>query len=139
MQIQNLYASQGLDYHTEDGIFVAEEKNIPLVEQAVSSANWKLLSRLRICARQMQVFTGHFLLAEKKNFSDNNDSHFTGSVCGIDLETLRQAAVDSKLAIIPPFSLGEKGILWILDPIQLAFEYRTPAYFYTMRIRTNNS
>ena len=26
LQIRNLYASQGLDYHTEDGIFVAEEK-----------------------------------------------------------------------------------------------------------------
>ncbi len=91
LQIQNLYASQGLDYHTEDGIFVAEEKNIPLIEQVVSSANWKLLSRLRSCARQLQAFTGHFLLAEKKNFSDNHDSHFTGSVCGIDLETLRQS------------------------------------------------
>ena len=40
LQIRNLYASQGLDYHTEDGIFVAEEKNIQLIEQAVSSANW---------------------------------------------------------------------------------------------------
>ena len=113
---------KGFDYHTEDGIFVAEEKNISFIEQAVSSANWKLLSRLRSCARQMQAFTGHFLLAEKKNFSDNYDSHFTGSVCGIDLETLRQAAADSKFAIIPPFSLGEKGRLWILEPIQLAFE-----------------
>ncbi len=27
LQIRNLYASQGLDYHTEDGIFAAEEKN----------------------------------------------------------------------------------------------------------------
>ena len=91
LQIRNLYATQGLDYHTEDGIFVAEEKNIPLIEQVVSSANWKLLSRLRSCARQRQAFTGHFLLAEKKNFSDNHDSQFTGSVCVIDLETLRQS------------------------------------------------
>ena len=125
LQIRNLYASQGLDYHTEDGIFVAEETNMPFIEQAVSSANWTLLSRLRSCARQLQPFTGHFLLAEKKNFSGNNDSHFTGSVCGIDLETLRQAAADSKFAIIPPFSLGEKGRLWILDPIQVAFEVAT--------------
>ena len=125
MKIQNLYACQGFDNHTEDGIFVAEEKNMPLIEQAICSANWKLLSRVRSCARQMQAFTGHFLLAEKKNFSDNYDSHFTGSVCGIDLETLRQAASDSKLVIIPPFSLGEKGRLWILDPIQLAFEVAT--------------
>ena len=68
LQIRNLCARQGLNYHTEDGIFVAEEKNIPLIEQAVSSANWKLLSRLRNCARQLQAFTGHFLLAEKKLF-----------------------------------------------------------------------
>tara|TARA_B100000686_G_C15835086_1_gene499939 strand:- start:114 stop:416 length:303 start_codon:yes stop_codon:yes gene_type:complete len=26
LQIRNLYASQGLDYHTEDGIFAAVEK-----------------------------------------------------------------------------------------------------------------
>ena len=114
MQIRNLYVSQGLDYHTEDGIFAAEEENIPLIEQAVSFTNWKLLSRLRSCASQMQAFTGHFLLAEKKNSSDNYDSHFTGSVCGTDLETLRQAVSASKLVIIPPFSLGEKGGLWIL-------------------------
>ena len=94
-QIRNLYASQGLEYHTEDGIFAAEEKNIPLIEQAVSSNKWKSLSSLMSCASQMQAFTGHFLLAEKKNFSDNYDSHFTGNVCGIDLETLRQATSDS--------------------------------------------
>ena len=64
-------------------------------------------------------------MAEKKKFSDNHDSHFTGSVCGIDLETLRQAASDFKISIIPPFSLGEKGCLWILDPIQVAFEVVT--------------
>jgi len=68
LQIRNLFASQGLDYRTEDGIFAAEEKNLPLIEQAVSSTNWKLLSRLRSCARQLQAFTGHFLLAEKKTF-----------------------------------------------------------------------
>ena len=68
LQIRNLYVSQGLDYHTEDGIFAAEEENIPLIEQAVSFTNWKLLSRLRSCASQMQAFTGHFLLAEKKTF-----------------------------------------------------------------------
>ena len=105
--------------------FLLLKKNISLIEQAVSSANWKLLSRLRSCAHQLQAFTGHFLLAEKKFFSDNHDSHFTGSVCGIELETLRQAASDSKLVIIPPFSLGEKGRLWILDPIQVAFEVAT--------------
>jgi len=125
LQIRNLYASEGLNYHTEDGIFVAQEKYMPLIEQAVSSANWKLLSRIKSCASKMQAFTGHFLLAEKKTFLNNYDSHFTGSVYDIELETLRQAASDSKLAIVPPFSLGEKGHLWILDPIQVAFEVAT--------------
>ena len=91
LQIRDLYASEGLNYHTEDGIFVAQEKYMPLIEQAVSSANWKLLSRLKSCASKMQVFTGHFLLVEKKTFLNNYDSHFTGSVYDIDLETLRQS------------------------------------------------
>ena len=91
MKIQNLYACQGFDNHTEDGIFVAQEKYMPLIEQAVSSANWKLLSRLKSCASKMQDFTGHFLLVEKKTFLNNYDSHFTGSVYDIDLETLRQS------------------------------------------------
>ena len=109
LQIRNLCASKGLDYHTEDEIFVAEEKNIPLIEQTVSSANWRLLSSLRSCARQMQAFTGHFLLAEKKNFSDNYESHITGRVCGIDLETLRQAASDSQACNYTTFFTWRKG------------------------------
>ena len=109
LQIRNFYASQGLDYHTEDGIFAAEEKNIPLIAQAVASTNWKLLSMLRSCAPQLQAFTGHFLLVEKKNFSDNYDSHFTGSVCGIDLETLRQAASDSNTCNYTTFFTWRKG------------------------------
>ena len=81
LQIRVLYASEGLNYHTEDGVFAAEEKNLPLIEQAVFSAKRKLLSRLRSCARQLQAFTGLLLLAEKKIFSDNYDSNFTGCVC----------------------------------------------------------
>ena len=33
LQIRNLCASQGLDYHTEDGIFVAEEKKYRLLNR----------------------------------------------------------------------------------------------------------
>jgi amino-acid N-acetyltransferase len=124
-QIRKLLEKQGFDYKTEDGIFVAEGTYMPLIEQAVSSANWKLMTRLRSCARQLKPFTGHFLLAEKKTFSSNFNTHFSGNVCGIDIETLRQATVDSELPIIPPFSLGEKGRLWILDPHQVAFEVAT--------------
>jgi acetylglutamate kinase len=43
----------------------------------------------------------------------------------LNWKTLRQAIADSKLVILPPFSLGEKGRLWILDPNQLAFEVAT--------------
>ena len=71
--------------------FLLLKKKIPLIEQAVSSVNLKLLSWLKSCARQLQAFTGHFLLAERKNFLDNYYPHFTGSVRGIDLETLRQS------------------------------------------------
>ncbi len=33
LHIRNLYASQGLDYHKKDGIFVAEEKIYPLLKR----------------------------------------------------------------------------------------------------------
>ena len=33
LQIRNLFASQGLDYHTEDGNFAAEEKNYRLLKR----------------------------------------------------------------------------------------------------------
>ena len=124
-QIRKLLNAEGHDYQTEDGIFVAEKIHLPLVEQAISSVNWHLLSRLRSCGRQLQTISGHFLFAEKKALSGNFDSHCTGSVCGFELETLRQAISDSKLVILPPFSLGEKGRLWILDPNEIAFEVAT--------------
>ena len=43
----------------------------------------------------------------------------------LTLKLWDRAAADSKLTIIPPFSLGEKGHLWILGPIQVAFEVAT--------------
>ena len=43
----------------------------------------------------------------------------------LPLKLWDRAASDSKLAIIPPFSLGEKGRLCILDPIQVAFDVAT--------------
>jgi len=124
-QIHKLLAAKGHDYQTEDSILVAEEAHLPLIEQAISSANWLLLTKLRSCGRQLQPFSGHFLFAEKKSFSGNFGFHFTGSVCGLDLATFHQAISDSKLVILPPFSLGEKGRLWILDPNQVAFEVAT--------------
>ena len=117
VQIQNLLATKGHDYQTEDSILVAKEAHLPLIEQAISSANWLLLTKLRSCGRQLQPFSGHFLFAEKKSSPGNFGFHFTGSVCGLDLETLHQAISDYKLAILPPFSLGEKERLWILDQI----------------------
>ena len=124
-QIRKIFSTNNLDYQTEDGVFVAEKKHLPLIEQAISSTNWHLLSRLRSCGKQLQTITGHFLSAEKKMFSRNFNSHSTGSVCGIELENLRQTIDDSKLVILPPFSLGEKGRLWILDPNEIAFEVAT--------------
>jgi amino-acid N-acetyltransferase len=124
-QIRKLLSAEGHDYQTEDGIFVAEKNHLPLIEQAISSTNWHLLSKLRSCGRQMQPISGHFLFAEKKAFAGNFASHCSGNVCGLELETLRQSITDSKLIILPPFSLGEKGRLWILDPNQIAFEVAT--------------
>jgi len=124
-QIRKLLDAEGHDYQTEDGVLVAEKKHLALIEQAISSTNWKLLSKLRSCGRQLQPISGHFLSAEKKPLAGDFASHCTGNVCGLELETLRQAITDSKLIILPPFSLGEKGRLWILDANQVAFEVAT--------------
>jgi len=43
----------------------------------------------------------------------------------LTLKLSDRAASDSQTHIIPPFSLGEKGRLWILDPIQVALEVAT--------------
>ena len=69
-QIHKLLAAKGHDYQTEDSILVAEEAHLPLIEQAISSANWLLLTKLRSCGRQLQPFSGHFLFAEKKLFPE---------------------------------------------------------------------
>ena len=50
-QIRNLYANQALDYHTENGVFVAEEKNMPIIEQAVSFAKEEAaVKALELCS-----------------------------------------------------------------------------------------
>ena len=87
-QIHKLLDAKGYDYQTEDSILAAEEAHLPLIEQAISSANWLLLTKLRSYGRHLQPFSGHFLFAEKKSFYGNFGSHFTGSVYGLDLETL---------------------------------------------------
>ena len=48
-----------------------------------------------------------------------------GMFAELTLKLLDRLLLTRKLAIIPPFSLGEKGRLWILDPIQVAFEVAT--------------
>ena len=43
----------------------------------------------------------------------------------LTLKILYRPMLTRKLAIISPFSFGEKGRLWILDPIQVTFEVAT--------------
>lgn len=124
-QIRSLLSAEGFECQTEDGVLVAEERHLALIKQAIATTNWQLLTKLRSCGKQLQALSGHFLFAEKKHFAKINVPHFTGNVCGLDLETIRQAVSDSKLVILPPFALGEKGRLWILDPNQVAFEVAT--------------
>ena len=109
LQIRNLYASQGLDYHVEDGIFVAEETNMPLIEQTVSSANLKLLSRLRSCAPQLQAFTGHFLLAEKKTFQTIMIPSLPEVFAVLILKLLDRAASNSQSCYYTTFFTLRKG------------------------------
>ena len=109
LQIRNLYASQGLDYHTKDGIFVAEETNMPFIEQAVSSANWKLLSRLRSCVRQLQPFTGHLLLAEKKTFQVKMIPTLPAVFVGLTLKLWDRLLLTRNLQLYHLFHLEKRG------------------------------
>ena len=68
-QIRKLLTESGHDYQSEDGIFVAKETYLPLIKQAISSANWHLLTSFKKCSQQVQTLTGHFMSAEKKKFS----------------------------------------------------------------------
>ena len=43
----------------------------------------------------------------------------------LTLKLWDRAASDSQLTIVPPFSLGEKGHQWILDPIHIFFDVAT--------------
>jgi len=124
-QIRKLLTESGHIFQSEDGIFVAEEAHLPLIKQAIYSANWQLLTSFKSCSRKLQTLTGHFMFAEKKTFSGNYGKHFSGKVCGLEMENLCQEISNSKLVILPPFSLGEKGRMWILDPTQIAYEAAT--------------
>ena len=62
---------KGHDYQTEDSILVAEEAHLPLIEQAISSANWLLLTKLRSCGRQsFSPFPAIFCLQKKNLFPE---------------------------------------------------------------------
>ena len=69
-QIHKLLTAKGHDYQTEDIILIAEEAHLPLIEQAISSANWLLLTKLKSCGRRLQPFSGHFMFAEKNLFPE---------------------------------------------------------------------
>ncbi len=70
-QIRKLLSAEGHDYQTEDGIFVAEKNHLPLIEQAISSTNWHLLSKLRSCGRQMQPISGKCFFFCKQKMTGN--------------------------------------------------------------------
>ena len=59
-QIHKLLVAKGHDCQTDDSILVAEEAHLPLIEQVISSTNWRLLNKLRSCGRRLQPLTRNF-------------------------------------------------------------------------------
>ena len=69
-QIHKLLAAKGHDYQTEDSILVAEEAHLPLIEQAISSANWLLLNKLGVVFDSFSPFPAIFCLQKKNPFPE---------------------------------------------------------------------
>jgi len=121
-QIQEILKFHEKTGRVEEGRLIVDESLLPLIQQAIASANWDLMTRLNGYGDDIIPFSSHYVQAEKKVFPHITEDYFTGSVCDINTKALQQATDQGYLPIIPPFAIGEQGRLWILDPNQVALE-----------------
>ncbi|MBF0278516.1 MAG: amino-acid N-acetyltransferase [SAR324 cluster bacterium] len=118
---------QALHFHnhpgkTIEGRLLVAAPSLPIVQQAVATANWNLITKMNRYGRDIFPFSGHFVQAEKTSFSEETEPHCTGKVHDINVKALQHAFSHNYLPIIAPFATGEKGRLWILEPNQIALE-----------------
>jgi len=95
---------------------------LPVVQGAIANTNWNLMTNLSRFGQDIFPFSGHFIQAQKYEFKNETENHFTGKVQDINLKALENAFTNHYLPIIPPFAAGEKGSIWILEPNQIAKE-----------------
>ncbi len=107
---------------TIDGRLVVSTPLLPIVQQAIATTNWNLITKMNRYQRDIFPFSGHFIQAEKVTFSQETAPHCLGKVHDINIQAFQHAFSHHYLPIIAPFATGEKGRLWILEPNQIALE-----------------
>ncbi|MBF0287877.1 MAG: amino-acid N-acetyltransferase [SAR324 cluster bacterium] len=121
-QIQEALQFHGHTAVEEQGHLVVTAPLMPVVKQAIATTNWELITRLSRYGRGIFPFSSHFVQAQKHSFGIQTEPHFTGDVHDINTGALQNAFTNHYLPIIPPFAIGKKGRLWILEPNQVALE-----------------
>ncbi len=121
-QIQEALHFHGHTPIEEQGHLVVTAPLIPIVQQAIATTNWELITKLSRYGRGIFPFSSHFVQAQQHSFTIPTEPHFTGDVHDINMNALQNAFTHHYLPIIPPFAIGKKGRLWILEPNQTALE-----------------
>lgn len=121
-QIQETLQEQGKIGIMQEGRLFVSPLLLPIVQQAIATANWNLLTKLSRYGRDIFPFSGHFIQAEKTIFANETEPHCTGNVYDINTKALQHAFAHHYLPIIAPFAIGERGRLWILEPNEIAME-----------------
>lgn len=121
-QIGEILQIHGHNEKIVEGRIRVPLESLPIVQQAIASANWKLITKLSRYGRDIFPYSGHFVRAEKVSFSQDSASHCTGKVQDIHVKSLQEAFAHHYLPIIAPFAIAENGRLLILEANQIALE-----------------
>ena len=124
-QIRQALQFHGLEENIVEGRIVVPMESLTIVQQAIATTNWELITKLSRYGRDIFPFSGHFVQAEKASFCQVSELHCNGNVKDIHVNSLREAFAHHYLPIIAPFAIGENGRLLILEANQIAREVAT--------------
>ncbi|MBF0350659.1 MAG: GNAT family N-acetyltransferase [SAR324 cluster bacterium] len=92
------------------------------IQKNTAFINWQLMTRLHGYGKDIVPISSHFIHAEKIDYKQDETAHFTGIIRDINTKALQKMTEQHYLPIIPPFAIGEKGRLLLLDPNRVAVE-----------------
>ncbi len=119
-QLQAELERTGAPVRWQEQRLVLAETHLPWVRPLVASLVWELLHRFTATHSQLRPLTSYWIRAEPVDFMDAPEAHRCGRVQQIDLNALRAALDQSRLVIVPPLALGEKGREWVLSAAETA-------------------